>query len=283
MIKDDCIFCKLANGIFPTNTIYEDEDFRVILDNSPAAKGHSLIIPKQHFENIYSTDDAYLAKLLPVAKKVANALKKTFNCDGVNIVQNNEPAAGQSGLDAGVTGSYYAYLCINMVFHIFPLRILPNIFVLLSHAEFGENFFHQIVFHSFSQNSAEHAVSVHEVDGEEVLTHSVLDAVLYKTNGIKSFFHRILMSEITNEDFIFLSDLTGVEETGYKLSEFLHSFTGLKRTVENSRTLCPFGCEQGSDVLFLHFTGKVCLVHKKDAFLAFLHLTHDPGRDLLIF
>lgn len=96
MIKDDCIFCKLANGIFPTNTIYEDEDFRVILDNSPAAKGHSLIIPKQHFENIYSTDDAYLAKLLPVAKKVANALKKTFNCDGVNIVQNNEPAAGQT-------------------------------------------------------------------------------------------------------------------------------------------------------------------------------------------
>ena len=96
MIKDDCIFCKLANGIFPTNTIYEDEDFKVILDNSPAAKGHSLIIPKQHFENIYSTDDAYLAKLLPVAKKVANALKKTFNCDGVNIVQNNEPAAGQT-------------------------------------------------------------------------------------------------------------------------------------------------------------------------------------------
>ena len=96
MTKDDCIFCKLANGIFPTNTLYEDEDFRVILDNSPAAKGHSLIIPKQHFENIYSTDDAYLAKLLPVAKKVANALKKTFNCDGVNIVQNNEPAAGQT-------------------------------------------------------------------------------------------------------------------------------------------------------------------------------------------
>ena len=96
MIKDDCIFCKLANGVFPTNKVYEDEDFRVILDNSPAAKGHSLIIPKQHFENIYSTDDAYLAKLLPVAKKVANALKKTFNCDGVNIVQNNEPAAGQT-------------------------------------------------------------------------------------------------------------------------------------------------------------------------------------------
>ena len=46
MMKDDCIFCKLANGVFKTNTVYEDEDFRVILDASPAAKGHSLVIPK---------------------------------------------------------------------------------------------------------------------------------------------------------------------------------------------------------------------------------------------
>ena len=96
MIKDDCIFCKLANGVFPTNTVYEDDDFRVILDAAPAAKGHSLILPKQHTDNLYETDDAELSKLLPVAKKVAKALKKTFNCDGVNIVQNNEPAAGQT-------------------------------------------------------------------------------------------------------------------------------------------------------------------------------------------
>ena len=96
MKKDDCIFCKLANGVFPTNTVYEDDDFRVILDASPAAKGHSLILPKQHTDNLYETDDAELSKLLPVAKKVAKALKKTFNCDGVNIVQNNEPAAGQT-------------------------------------------------------------------------------------------------------------------------------------------------------------------------------------------
>lgn len=96
MIKDDCIFCKLANGVFPTNTVYEDDDFRVILDASPAAKGHSLILPKQHSDNLYTTDDETLAKLLPLARKVACALKKTFNCDGVNIVQNNEPAAGQT-------------------------------------------------------------------------------------------------------------------------------------------------------------------------------------------
>ena len=96
MIKDDCIFCKLANGVFPTNTVYEDEDFRVILDASPAAKGHSLIIPKQHSDNLYTTDDETLAKLLPLTKKIAASMKKTFNCDGVNVVQNNEPAAGQT-------------------------------------------------------------------------------------------------------------------------------------------------------------------------------------------
>ncbi|MBR6217674.1 MAG: HIT family protein [Eubacterium sp.] len=96
MIKDDCIFCMLANGVFPTNTVYEDDDFRVILDASPAAKGHSLIIPKQHSDNLYSTDDETLAKILPLAKKIAASMKKTFNCDGVNIIQNNEPAAGQT-------------------------------------------------------------------------------------------------------------------------------------------------------------------------------------------
>ena len=96
MTKDDCIFCKLANGVFPTNTVYEDDDFRVILDAAPAAKGHSLIIPKQHFDNIYDIDTEVAAKVMPLAGKVAASMKKTFNCDGVNVLQNNEPAAGQT-------------------------------------------------------------------------------------------------------------------------------------------------------------------------------------------
>jgi len=96
MIKDDCIFCKLANGVFPTNTVYEDDDFRVILDAAPAAKGHSLIIPKQHADNLYEADDEMASKLMPLAKRVANAMKKSFACDGVNVLQNNEPAAGQT-------------------------------------------------------------------------------------------------------------------------------------------------------------------------------------------
>ena len=96
MIKDDCIFCKLANGVFPTNVIYEDEDFTVILDAAPAAKGHALILPKQHSDNLYELPDETAAKVLPVAKKIANAMKEVFHCDGVNVQQNNEAAAGQS-------------------------------------------------------------------------------------------------------------------------------------------------------------------------------------------
>ena len=57
MRDDNCIFCKLANGVFPTNSIYEDDDFNVILDASPATKGHALILPKEHYANIYEIDE----------------------------------------------------------------------------------------------------------------------------------------------------------------------------------------------------------------------------------
>ena len=96
MIKDDCIFCKLANGVFPTNKVYEDEDFTVILDASPANKGHSLILPKQHADNIYELSDETAAKVLPLAKKIAAAMIQATGCDGINIIQNNGTAAGQT-------------------------------------------------------------------------------------------------------------------------------------------------------------------------------------------
>ena len=96
MMKDDCIFCKLANGVFKTNTVYEDEDFRVILDASPAAKGHSLVIPKSHFDNALTADEKVLGKAMNVAAKTGRALMKTFGCDGINIVQNNGEVAGQT-------------------------------------------------------------------------------------------------------------------------------------------------------------------------------------------
>lgn len=95
-VKEDCIFCKLANGIIPTNSIYEDDDFNVILDASPAAKGHALILPKVHYDNAYEMDEAFASKVFPLAAKLSKVIKKALKCDGLNIVQNNEEAAGQT-------------------------------------------------------------------------------------------------------------------------------------------------------------------------------------------
>ena len=95
-MKDDCIFCKLANGVFPTNSIYEDEDFSVILDASPATKGHALILPKEHYDNVYEMPDALLEKTIKLAKKIIQKETDVLGCDGYNIVQNNGEAAGQT-------------------------------------------------------------------------------------------------------------------------------------------------------------------------------------------
>ena len=93
---DNCIFCKIANGEIPSNTLYEDEDFRVILDIEPATKGHALILPKKHFANLYEIDDERASKVLLVAKQMATKMQKALNCDGLNVVQNNGVAAGQT-------------------------------------------------------------------------------------------------------------------------------------------------------------------------------------------
>lgn len=96
MKKDDCIFCKLANGDIPTNTLYEDDCVRVIFDAEPAAEGHVLILPKEHFDNIYELDDDTAGHVFKVAKKIATAMNKTLDMDGLNVVQNNGEAAGQT-------------------------------------------------------------------------------------------------------------------------------------------------------------------------------------------
>ncbi len=96
MHDENCIFCKLANGVFPTNTIYEDDLVRVILDASPVTKGHALVLPKEHYRNLYDLDEKYASHILVVAKKVANVMKETLGCTGLNILQNNEAVAGQT-------------------------------------------------------------------------------------------------------------------------------------------------------------------------------------------
>ena len=93
---ENCIFCKIANGEIPSATLYEDEDFRMILDLGPASKGHALILPKTHAANIYEISDEMAAKAMVLAKKMASKLTEVLNCDGFNIVQNNGEAAGQT-------------------------------------------------------------------------------------------------------------------------------------------------------------------------------------------
>jgi len=96
MKDDNCIFCKLANGIIPTNSIYEDEDFNVILDAGPATKGHALIIPKEHYKNIYELPEETAGEVFKLAKKLAIKMTDKLGADGFNIVQNNNEVAGQS-------------------------------------------------------------------------------------------------------------------------------------------------------------------------------------------
>lgn len=96
-MKDcNCIFCKIANGDIPSYTIYEDADFRVIFDISPASLGHALVIPKEHYKNLFELDESIASKALVVAKRVAAALSAELNCDGFNLLQNNEEIAGQT-------------------------------------------------------------------------------------------------------------------------------------------------------------------------------------------
>ena len=82
MRNDNCIFCKIANGVIPSNTLYEDDLFKVILDLSPVTKGHALILSKNHFDDLLSIDEETGSKALMVASKIATAMKKTLKCDG---------------------------------------------------------------------------------------------------------------------------------------------------------------------------------------------------------
>ena len=96
MKDSNCIFCKIANGEIPSRTIEETEMFRVVLDVGPATKGHALILPKEHYKNLYDLPEETAAEAIKMAKKVALKMKEKLGCDGVNIVQNNEEAAGQT-------------------------------------------------------------------------------------------------------------------------------------------------------------------------------------------
>lgn len=96
MRDENCIFCKILAGEIPSSVVYEDDDFRAILDINPAARGHVIILPKKHYANLFELPEEEASKIFVVAKKIATAVKKTYKCDGVNILQNNGEASGQT-------------------------------------------------------------------------------------------------------------------------------------------------------------------------------------------
>ena len=96
MREENCIFCKIIGGEIPSAKLYEDEDFVIILDAGPASLGHALILPKEHYANVFEMPEELLAKCVNLAKVWGEKLVKALNADGLNLVQNNGLAAGQT-------------------------------------------------------------------------------------------------------------------------------------------------------------------------------------------
>lgn len=96
MKDDNCIFCKIAAGEIPSRTLYEDEQFRVILDLAPATRGHALILPKNHYGNIYELPEEAAGDVMKLARRMAGLMTDKLHCDGFNLLQNNGEAAGQT-------------------------------------------------------------------------------------------------------------------------------------------------------------------------------------------
>jgi len=93
---DNCIFCKIAKKEIPCTTVYEDDKMIAFLDISQITKGHTLIIPKKHVENVYEIDEETIAYLYSKVPQLAKAITKAFNAKGMNVVNNNGTNAGQT-------------------------------------------------------------------------------------------------------------------------------------------------------------------------------------------
>ena len=96
MRDENCIFCKILAGEIPSFKVYEDDDFTVILDAGPATRGHALIIPKEHYKDLYELPEDLAAKAFVLGKKLITKLTGILGCDGYNLVQNNGAVAGQT-------------------------------------------------------------------------------------------------------------------------------------------------------------------------------------------
>jgi len=114
MVESDCIFCKIASGSIPCNRIYEDDSVLAFLDIGPVSVGHTLVIPKQHFETMADCPAEVLAAVASVLGRIAMAVSTATGSDGYNVLCNNGRAAGQ--------------LVNHMHFHVIPRMINDGIF-----------------------------------------------------------------------------------------------------------------------------------------------------------
>jgi histidine triad (HIT) family protein len=114
MDADDCLFCKIVAGKIPAEKIYEDEDILAFLDIGPISDGHTLVIPKQHFERLHECPPEVLIKVASQLGKIAGAVAASMNSDGYNILCNNGRAAGQ--------------LVKHLHFHIIPRNVSDGVF-----------------------------------------------------------------------------------------------------------------------------------------------------------
>lgn len=96
MKKDNCIFCKIIAGEIPSHTTYENEYCKVILDINAATKGHSIIIAKEHYDNFFELPEEKAVEVMKVAKIMSKQMAENLQCDGFNILQNNNEVAGQT-------------------------------------------------------------------------------------------------------------------------------------------------------------------------------------------
>lgn len=93
--ESDCVFCKIIDGTIPSHKIYEDDETLAILDIAPTNYGHVLVLSKDHFENIYTMPQELACRMMMTTQKMATAVRNGVDADGINIIMNNETAAGQ--------------------------------------------------------------------------------------------------------------------------------------------------------------------------------------------
>lgn len=91
-----CIFCSIINGELPSNIVYQDDKVIAILDLAQVTKGHTLVMPKKHYDNIFDVDEETLKQMIVVCKKLSKQLVDNLHADGLNIVNNNGQQAGQA-------------------------------------------------------------------------------------------------------------------------------------------------------------------------------------------